>query len=272
MLRSRFLFAFCLALPTLVGDLPAREAQVAVPAPDGWTTCRTENFALVVRADRPTAVAWGETCEATRRELFARWLDATDERPADAWLPVCEVVLHATWESYAAATGDTRGQTSGASTSRVEGGKVVRRRIDLCPDLARARGALAHEMTHLMMMQRFPEIVLPRWLDEGMAGGMDPPHKRAAFERRLKADCGPGGRLDLLPLLASAEYPDRDLETFYAKSLLVVEHLVAAKGETRFLAFVERLTVIGAERALHEFYDGKTIVELERELLRRLAD
>ena len=272
MLRCRLFFAVCLVLPIFVGEASAREARVVVPAADGWTTCRTENFALVVRSDRPTAVAWGETCEATRRELVARWFDATDERPADAWSPVCEVVLHATWESYAAATGDLRGQTSGASTGRVDGGKVVRRRIDLCPDPARARAALAHEMTHLLMLQRFPELVLPRWLDEGIAGGMDPLPKRAAFARRLKTTCGPGGRLDLLPLLASAEYPDRDLETFYAKSLLVVEHLVAAKGETRFLAFVERLAAAGAERALHEHYDGLTIAELERELLRRLAD
>jgi hypothetical protein len=77
-------------------------------------------------------------------------------------------VLHPTSDSYAREIKTT--QTAGSTLIEFRGDKVALRRVDLRADQTSfLTNALPHELTHVVLADRFAACPIPHWADEGMA-------------------------------------------------------------------------------------------------------
>jgi hypothetical protein len=87
-------------------------------------------------------------CETLRKDLSDKWLGDT----APDWSSRCYIVVHAGATTYMQAAGAGAEQTTGCSTVKELGGRVLSRRIDLRLDRPEPlTRALPHEMTHVVL-------------------------------------------------------------------------------------------------------------------------
>src|SRR6185369_15416037 len=102
--------------------------------------------------------------ESLRTELKSKWLPGSC---SEGWKPKCEIVLHSKRPSYTAAVGRGSERTVGSSAVTVDKGRIVGRRIDLvAEDVDYFTAALPHELTHVVLRDRFVSAAMPRWADE----------------------------------------------------------------------------------------------------------
>lgn len=226
-------------------------------------TRRTLNFVVVA----PTARLAGEIacrCEALREELAKKWL--VDDSCA-AWSTPCVVVVHGTAAEYFAAAGKGGEKSSGVSTLRYDRGTVIYRRIDLrSHDRDPAIAALPHELTHVVLADRFGDRPLPRWADEGMAILADQAEKQAGHERDMRQSMGGSAPFRLPELLAQEEYPSAErVAMFYAQSASLVRYLASRAPPSVILDFLTTAQRRGYETAVREHYGLASLAELERE-------
>ncbi len=131
--------------------------------------------------------------------------------------------------------------------------------------------ALAHEMTHVVIADRFVEGPLPRWIDEGIAILADTREKRRGHTNNVRRTVAAGAHFRLAELLTLADYPPQGRwGAFYDQSAALVEFLVEQQGHAQFVAFVELSIEHGYDRALEEIY-GCGVGELERRWHRSLT-
>jgi hypothetical protein len=201
-------------------------------------------------------------CERLRVSLTEKWLGEKADKP---WQPCCDIVVHSSHRSFVCAVGRGPGQTSGCSTVRVEKGRILARRIDLRSDNRDPlTAALPHELTHVVLNDRFLDHPLPRWADEGIALLADSAAKQTAHERDLRTAISTGTRIRLAALVRMNEYPINQAAAFYAQSFSVVRVLVDRANEATFLDFMDRAMKQGYDIALQETYQIHSIDELER--------
>ena len=231
-------------------------------SPSAWHVVETANFYIRGTADRDALRRTSDACESLRARLLRRWFDAAD---SSRWQPKCAVVVHATKQAYLRHVG--RGGAGTIASARIErnGGEIVGRRIDVRPtETPLATGALAHELAHVVLADRFADEGLPRWIDEGFAVLADSPAKQSRHRRDLQSALAAGAEYRLVDLVTLARYPTgRDRATFYGQSASLVRFLVEHAGERRFLAFVAATLEQGHDRGLRKAY-GFGLVELER--------
>jgi hypothetical protein len=204
-----------------------------------------------------------------REQLSRQWQSGADR---EAWTPKCDVVLHPTDAAYLGEVGRGGRQTVASALVDRQDGRIVLRRIDVRatrPDWQTA--ALAHELAHVVLADRFAHEALPRWLDEGMAILADPREKQQQHRQSLQRAMSRGGQFRLAELLALGDYPPAERwGAFYGQSASLVEYLVAQQGHARFVEFVELALDRGYDHALRQVYD-LGIVELERRWQRHLS-
>ncbi len=189
------------------------------------------NFCVCGIASQEQIKALLDTCEATRSGLSTQWL-GSDKSGSDklgrdnldggksgggksgggksgggksgggksgggkagVWEPKCYIVLHPTAESYLREVGEGQ-MTAGSSLIEFAGNRLVTRRVDLRADHPEGYlGALAHELTHVVIAERFIERQIPRWADEGMAVLADTPIQAGSASRRSRARRDPIAR------------------------------------------------------------------------------
>jgi hypothetical protein len=220
------------------------------------------SFRIVGLDSKMASPAIAECCEQMRRELALRWLGEEAKR---GWSPKCEVVLHATVDSYLQEVGRGGRNTVASSLVDRDGGRVMRRRIDLLAANARwSVSTLGHELTHLVLADLSAEKNLPRWLDEGIAILADSPTKQVQHRQDLKRALQSGGEFRLLELVSLGDYPSAERwGAFYGQSASLVQYLVEQRGEQQFVAFVQLALADGYDRGLQQVY-GCAIPELER--------
>jgi hypothetical protein len=145
---------------------PARTDEVRKSyETNGWLIQETASFRVVCRRTAADAARLPQACEALRRQLQETWFG---EVTGD-WSPRCEVVVHPTTAGYVKELGPGSEQSSGCSTIDIEKGRVARRRIDLRTDAEDWMiSALPHELTHVILADKFATKQIPRWADEGM--------------------------------------------------------------------------------------------------------
>lgn len=235
-----------------------------------WTIRETANFRICTLGNSASLRRLPELCESLRTELRRTWLgEESDTR----WVPRCTVIVHDSTAGYCRALGMPLAGGSpstasvGCTTVQAEGaeGRVVRRRIDLRSNAGGwTTSALPHELTHVILADRFGSVRLPRWADEGM-GVLAESHAkwthrlaalRAAAERRTL--------YDLDALVAVERYPTPAYrDAFYAQSALLVRFLAEREGATRFVEFLERSRRHGREHALRTVYGIESAAELQ---------
>lgn len=229
-----------------------------------WYVVETQSFRVCSDESQSTAESLARHAEALRAELLPKWTG--QKRAAEQWAPKCQIVLHATQQSYVAAVGRGSERTLGSSLVKAEGGKILKRRIDLLGGTTNfLSAALPHELTHVVVKDRFTQDWIPRWADEGIAVLADPPAKQGRHRNDLRNALVSGTTFEAGALLALDDYPRPDrFGVFYGQSASLAEYLLNRKTPADFLEFIERARVAGYDTALQTCYDISNVRELDR--------
>ncbi len=219
------------------------------------------NFIVRTFPGGPKASVVLDQCEDLRAELQRSWLRL---ETADKWEPQCEIVLHPDRTQYLKAVGVGGGSTSGSSLVRSKHGRITARRIDLIVNQDGELTALAHELTHVVLADRF-EGRTPRWIDEGIATRADSPEKRSLHLRDCLHSIQSGTALRLFEVFKLEQFTSaQQVPAFYGQSLSLISFLSAHDEPAKIITFAEKAKDIGYDRALKVCYGMEGIPELER--------
>lgn len=225
--------------------------------------CQSASFQVRSVPGGPAAEDVLKHCERLRSELQRLGLGGETQEP---WRPRCEVVVHATRGSYLHAVGRGGGQTSGSSLIRFDQGRVRTRRIDLLMDKQTDLPALPHELTHVVLADRFRGKQPPRWLDEGIATMADSLEKKKLHHRDCQQALRTGTALRLIDVLRLEQFTSaQQVPAFYGQSLSLVHFLSAKDGPGRVVDFVAAAIHQGYDRALKTYYGIDSVATLEQE-------
>lgn len=237
------------------------------PAQGRWHVLETEHFQVCCE-DNPTACTHlARHAEALKAELSKKWLGPDSQV---TWRPKCQVLLYASQQSYVRAVGRGSERTVGSSLVESAGGKISVRRIDLRLSQGDYLStALPHELTHVVLKDRFLLTQLPRWADEGMATLADPASKLDLHARDLRDALQTRSAFHVAELIQGDGYPSAERwGAFYGQSVALTRFLVERKTPATFVSFLEMATAKGYDVALRECYGIANVQELNSQWYR----
>ena len=204
-----------------------------------------------------------ESCERLKARTQTMWLGES----STSWQPRCEVVVHATVGTYCRTLGPGSERTSGCSTVRLDKGRVAERRIDLRSD---AEGwlseTLPHELTHVVLADRFTERRIPAWADEGIAMLAESPDKLQRRLNELRGVVAAGRTLGLRQLVSLENGPTSEARAaFYGQSVTLAGVLLERGTPQQLIQFVEAGQRDGHDKALLDVYGVESWSALESE-------
>lgn len=251
------------------GSVATVSSQPSVRRSGSWIIEDTENFSICRPANYQARPELAASIEKVRAELCKTWLSEEDRKP---WNPRCQIVIHGRVEGYVKEVGPGSQQTTGSSLIDFDKNQVVLRRIDIRGDRADwFTEALAHEMTHVVLADRFTHVQIPHWADEGMAIQADPVAKQRLHGRDLRIAVASGGEFRLAELLTLDNYPHPSrMGTFYGQSASLVEFLTRVGSKEQLVTFVLTATDEGYDVALRKVYDIAGVGALEQQWRRHL--
>ncbi len=227
----------------------------------GWLVQESASFRIFCRANFADARRLPAACEALRRQLQETWFGEA----AAAWSPRCDIVLHPTVAGYVRELGPGSQQSSGCATIDIEKGRVVKRRVDLRADADDwMSSSLPHELTHVVLAEKFATKQIPRWADEGMAILSEPAVRQAARRSAMQRALAKTPRFAAGELLALRDYPSGDRrDAFYGQSASLVAYLIERDSPEKFLAFLQHGQQHSFERALTDIYGIRSPADLD---------
>jgi Peptidase MA superfamily len=274
-IEPRFLPAIWLAiasfalLPTSVGAQCDSGTCNSAPASrvgwrGQWYVLETGNFQICCEQSESHAKDLAEHAESLRDALESKWLGKSS---GSAWRPTCQILLYASKRSYVAAVGPGSEHTVGSSLVKVDKGQITSRRIDLLGDqMEFLTAALPHELTHVILRDRFTSTPPPRWADEGMATLADTQAKQGRHRRDLTNAIADRALFRAANLLAMDDYPAPNrYGTFYGESVSLTEFLVQRASPQKFVEFIEQARSEGYDAALEKCYGIAGAVALDHE-------
>ncbi len=222
---------------------------------------QSKNFVVDSFAGGPTPDRIAALCESLRVELGRAWCDGE----LKTWNPRCEIVVHATLAKYVQAVGQNGSQTLGSSLIQVNSGRTLSRRIDLLVDAAGDLSALPHELTHVVLSDRFEGRQPPHWFDEGAAMLADTLRKQSLHERDCRDALRSGSAMPLAELLNLEQFTSANqMPAFYGQSASLTRFLCQKDDITKVTRFACDATKVGYRQALLTHYKIESIEELER--------
>ena len=237
-----------------------------------WGIAETPNFRIYSCASDKKLRQLADDCERLGASLKDSWLSREFSR---RWVPKCDVVIHVGVGEYVQCLGPGSEHTSGCSTIQFDRGRVVGRRLDFRADAADWKSdCLPHELTHLVLADRFCQNRISPWADEGIAmlsESREKRDRRLAELRRAAAYGMTYAARDLLNVERCPEPAFRD--AFYGESLSLVSLLLQWGTKEQLLQFVEASHLNGLDAALRDVYPNRQAIDLERRLREyRLSD
>lgn len=224
--------------------------------------CARASFTVIgPSADRGRVIV--EAADRIRQRAFAELLGVPE--PA-AWVAACEIHVHATPDDFAAAVGGSPAAARGATSLEFAADRVSLRRIDVMGDGAEiVPDALAHEIVHVVLAERFTAAAPPRWADEGLALLFDPHQKQHDHDADFREAHRRGLAWSLEDLLALEEYPAEVARqrVYYGQSAALVRWLIARRDAATFVRFIEDAAAVGTAAALDRHYDFGSVDSLE---------
>jgi hypothetical protein len=272
--RQRFSTAILSLLVCIAAQLVLRgddEPTAGCPCPycercsrcGQWYVVESDNFQVCCLDSQATAKLLTKEAETLRTKLHAKWLG--DGSPA-RWDPKCQIVLHPNLDSYVNASGRGSEHTVGSSLVGMDKGRIRSRRIDLLggrEDFLTA--ALPHELTHVVLKDRFGSKNLPRWADEGAAILADTEAKQARHRRDFEEAISRGVAFDAATLVTMENYPSpQRVATFYGQSAALAAFLIDQGKPADFIKFVESASAKGYDSALRDCYGIADVRDLDR--------
>jgi hypothetical protein len=201
-------------------------------------------------SNRDLGDAVAKAAEASRKQIFERWSGP----PSGLWQPKCEIVVHASADAYAKATGKPAAMT-GHATVCLTNGRATERRIDLRADAdALVANALPRELTHVVLADLFADKPPPKWAQEGMAILAGSPEEVSRYTRTLTRCVREGEVRQLATLFDLNDFPTDKITGFYCQSASVVEYLIKLNGERNFKIFLSDAQRYGTAQALKRQY------------------
>jgi hypothetical protein len=261
------------ALHTAARDILAaakkRAGTTAKPRPIAETAdpnaLDSRSFVVKFGGRKATAEDVIRAAEAARADIFKRW-----SGPAGSdWSPKCEIVLHATADAFATATGMPASAT-GRAEVKLSDGRVASRRIDLrADDETLIETALPRELAHVVFADLYPSQPPPAWAALAMAV-LSTNDAEVGRYLRTAQRCGRDGELPSAEAVLNAtEVPAKGVTGFHAESVAVADFLVRWKGEKMFTAFVRDSLRYGAEAGLKRQYELAGMRELEQAMRKK---
>ena len=226
----------------------AKPKAIAKEPNVGWFSLESDNFRVrYPAAAKELAETLSAKAEQQRTAIFTRWSGP----PAGAWNPKCEIVVHASANDFAHATGQPTAAT-GHALVQLDGGRPTLRRIDLRVDDDNAAiDALPRELTYIVLADLFPTTAPPRWAADGMAAlAMSP----ATVDCYLKTAATLAKKKELpaaSTLLEATSAPTPAQVTGYAVgSAALVDYLARLEGERSFTVFLRDSKRYGLAKSL----------------------
>ena len=229
-----------------------------------WFVLESENFQICCEGSRTPAEHIARHAEALRKTLSEKWLANELDQ---TWMPKCQIVLYSSQSSYVNAVGRGGERTVGSSLVNAVNGRIASRRIDLLGSRTEyLSAALPHELTHVILKDRFPNKELPRWADEGTAILADSEAKQQRHYSDLRSGLTTGETFPAALLLTMEGYPPASQwGVFYGQSTSLVKFLVKRKTPDEFIRFIEEATAEGYDAALKKCYGIADARELDRQ-------
>ena len=229
-----------------------------------WSVLETENFRVHCEGSEEPGAQLARNAESLRTLLNKKWLGSQQH---SSWSPKCEIYLHSTKQNYIAVADRGSERTVGSSLVKTDKERISSRRIDLLganTDFLSA--ALPHELTHVVLRDRFVSTYVPRWADEGMALLADSADKQERHRRDLRKALADRSTFRAIELLALNDYPPAGrFGTFYGQSASMTEYLVSRKSAEHFVDFIDRAERVGYDTALKECYGIAGVGDLDRQ-------
>jgi len=266
-----------IALVLLIASFPstylfAGEPSKKMPLDKAATdrhALETANFIIQIRTGQEELGSQvGECAERVRSDLWVAWF-AQENRPQ--WTPKCQIVLHASRDTFADAT-ENRASSSGYSTTHSNRGRVISQRIDLLLDGSDLlHTVLPHELAHVLLSYHFVRRPLPLWAEEGLAVMAETHEMKNAHLQNLDAYARRGALFTAQELMALREYPADHLRgVFYAQSVSLVDYFINRRGTSQFIEYLSLAGRQGNEVVLQRIY-GISSIQLNQDWLASTA-
>lgn len=237
---------------------------LTVRVSNGWTIVESQNFRCWSQLVESDTRRLAESCEAWRSRLRTTWITSPDRAN---WIPKCDVYVHPNRSVYNQTLNRPGDSSVGTTTMNFDHGRTVMRRIDVRADASDwSNAALPHELTHVVLGERFGGHALPRWADEGIAMLSESAEKHRERLVNLQETLTARPTLTMAELVSSKQMPAAHLrDAFYGQSLALSSFLVRKSTPARFADFVDASMVVGIEQALLDHYKLSGVAGLQHE-------
>lgn len=241
------------------GDIP-----LTVRTEGNWQIVESPNFRCRSQLSSPEAKRLAECCEVWRTRLRKTWISRADTAN---WLPKCEVYVHSDRAAYNQALNRPGDVSVGSTQMNFDQSRTVFRRVDVRSDaIDWSNAALPHELTHVVLGERFGGHALPRWADEGIAMLSESPEKHRDRLVSLKQIISRRQALPLDELVKLNRMPAaHQRDAFYGQSVALTSLLVRQSSPATFADFIETSQQQGIAAALKRHYQTDGVTGLQRD-------
>lgn len=204
------------------------------------------------------------SCEAWRTRLRKIWISNPE---AGHWSPKCAVQVHPNQHAYNQALNRPGDSSVGSTMMNFDQQRATFRRIDVRADARDwSNAALPHELTHVVLGERFGGHALPRWADEGIAMLSESTEKQQERLLNLRQLLTNRVTMGVGELVYTTRMPAPQLrDAFYGQSVALTSLLVRRSSPAKFADFVEDSQRRGVDAALATHYQIGGISTLQRE-------
>tara|TARA_R110002072_G_scaffold303108_2_gene493914 strand:- start:95108 stop:96010 length:903 start_codon:yes stop_codon:yes gene_type:complete len=262
-MKSRFslLLTALMLNSALAAQEPSKKPESGIPKvgcrryeAGSWWIQQTDNFRVCTRNRHLDLDSLPARCEMLRLQISGVWLGADG---TDNWIPRCDVIVHTSLAEYQQTLGASVGRSVGCATMKVDGGRIVSRRIDIRIDADHWElDALPHELTHVVLADRFNGRRLPPWADEGIGVLSESTRKQQIRADAFKDSVHRGCVYRPTDLLNLRRFPAAGYrEAFYAQSAALVRQLVERSSHQQFIHCVQESLDDGETAALAAVYN-----------------